>query len=301
MIIKRNNTPIFLISIIVVFLILSGCGMSEEKQTKMNESTLDKLETTEFGEEVDFGFYKGHPIKWIVVEEKDGAYLLVAKNTKEKKKYNDEGGSTKTSDPLFHANEWSNCSLRAWLNNDFYKEAFEKAAQDAIVTCDLKNSFIERYNKSGGKDTADEVFILSFAEIKNYLEPLNAVSAKGKTYWLRNPSGTNGCFAGICEDSLSSQIMYMKSDDIESEYGVRPAVWVAKNPIDSIVFHIGAYDEDTNDYTSSPESKPSNSSKRTCPNCSGTGFVKYYATDNPWEQGEIGECPMCHGTGTVQD
>jgi hypothetical protein len=23
--------------------------------------------------------------------------------------------------------------------------------------------------------------------------------------------------------------------------------------------------------------------------------VKYYATDSQWEEGEIGECPMCHG------
>lgn len=40
---------------------------------------------------------------------------------------------------------------------------------------------------------------------------------------------------------------------------------------------------------------------RICPNCNGSGFVKYYATDNPWEEGDVGECPMCHGTGTVQD
>ena len=292
---------ILLVSVVAGFLILTGCGMSVEKQAKMNESTLEKLETTEIGAEVDFGFYNGHAIKWIVVDEKDGAHLLVAKDTVESKKYNDDGGSMNTSDPLFHANEWNNCSLRAWLNNDFYQEAFEEVAKEAVVTCDLKNSFKERYNKSGGKDTADKVFILSFAEIKNYLEPLGVVSAKGKTYWIRNPKGTNGYSAGICKDSLSSQIMYMKYEDIDTEQGVRPAVWVAKNPIDSIVFHIGAYDEDTTDNTSKPASSPSNSSKRTCPNCSGTGFVKYYATDSQWEEGEIGECPMCHGTGTVQD
>ena len=134
MFITRKNASILLLSVAVVFLILNGCGMSVEKQAKMNEATLGELETTEIGAEVDFGFYNGHAIKWIVVDEKDGAHLLVAKEIIESKKYNDDGGSMNTSDPLFHANEWNNCSLRTWLNDDFNEEAFEEVSKGAVVT-----------------------------------------------------------------------------------------------------------------------------------------------------------------------
>ena len=157
MFITRKFFSILLVSVVAGVLMLTGCGMSVEKQAKMNESTLGELETTEIGAEVEFGFYKGHPIKWVVVDENNGAYLLVAKETVASKKYNDDGGSSLISDPLFHANEWNNCSLRTWLNNDFFEEAFEEVAKGAVVTCDLKNSFVERGNKSGGKDTADKV------------------------------------------------------------------------------------------------------------------------------------------------
>ena len=49
--------------------------------------------------------------------------------------------------------------------------------------------------------------------------------------------------------SLSSHFDQIKYEDIDFEQGVRPAIWFSKNPIDSNLFHIGAYEEDTNDYT----------------------------------------------------
>lgn len=50
-------------------------------------------------------------------------------------------------------------------------------------------------------------------------------------------------------------------------------------------------------------SKPAKASKqtRTCPNCKGSGWVKTYTTNNPWEDATIIECPMCHGSGEVTD
>lgn len=53
--------------------------------------------------------------------------------------------------------------------------------------------------------------------------------------------------------------------------------------------------------SSGGSSSGSGTKMRTCPNCHGTGWVTYYATDNPWEEGTVGECPMCDGTGKVSD
>ena len=56
------------------------------------------------------------------------------------------------------------------------------------------------------------------------------------------------------------------------------------------------------------ERKTSENAGRTCPNCGGSGIVKFYygasaieAALNGKDDYELGDCPMCRGTGTVND
>lgn len=120
---KKTILKISIIAMAFI-LLLTGCGMSAEKQAEMNKSTIDELASKEVGDEVRFGSFNNRAISWTIVAVENNAYLLVSKDTVADKAYNDDGGSIDVDDPKFHANEWSKCSLRQWLNNDFYNEAF---------------------------------------------------------------------------------------------------------------------------------------------------------------------------------
>ena len=63
---------------------------------------------------------------------------------------------------------WENCTLRKWLNNDFYSTAFSKSEQSSILLTALKNENNIKYKSiSGGNDTKDKVFLLSLSDMLN--------------------------------------------------------------------------------------------------------------------------------------
>jgi len=61
---------------------------------------------------------------------------------------------------------WEDCTLRSWLNNNFYKMAFNDAAKSAIKTTAVVNCDNLTYGIEGGKNTSDKVFLLSIEEAR---------------------------------------------------------------------------------------------------------------------------------------
>lgn len=62
---------------------------------------------------------------------------------------------------------WENCSLRAWLNDEFINTAFSDTEKAWISLTSLANPDNPEEGTSGGNDTADKVFILSLDEAVN--------------------------------------------------------------------------------------------------------------------------------------
>ena len=62
---------------------------------------------------------------------------------------------------------WENCTLRIWLNNDFYNTAFSSSEQDKIEPVIISNPD-SCYGAEGGNDTKDKIFCLSVDEISKY-------------------------------------------------------------------------------------------------------------------------------------
>ena len=117
------------------------------------------------------------PIEWQVVGTRDGHTLLLSKYALDNKRYNESRGDI----------TWENCTLRSWLNNDFYNTAFSSSDKKRIVTAhnenpdsyDLyksENSGSYVYGTDGGNATDDKVFLLSWTEARDYLD--------GKVYYL---------------------------------------------------------------------------------------------------------------------
>ena len=77
---------------------------------------------------------------------------------------------------------WENCTMRSWLNgysgdsnlkkkdyrkSNFIDTAFTDSEQNAILTTTVKNSNNASYNTTGGNDTKDKIFLLSYSEVTN--------------------------------------------------------------------------------------------------------------------------------------
>lgn len=114
------------------------------------------------GNTISFGRYPQDkdgtvkPIEWVVLKiEKDKA-LLLSRYILDKRPYNkkDENVTWETSD------------IRRWLNEDFYKIAFNSMEQKKIVDTLVRTENNPRHGTDGGDDTKDKVFLLSIEEVE---------------------------------------------------------------------------------------------------------------------------------------
>ena len=117
------------------------------------------------GNTVTFGSFEqdndasdgAEPVEWIVLAVKDGRALLLSKYGLDCRPFNkDHTGAT-----------WENCSLREWLNGEFYNASFSDAEKAVIATSSLENADNPTEGTSGGNDTEDKVFVLSLDEAVN--------------------------------------------------------------------------------------------------------------------------------------
>ena len=111
------------------------------------------------------------PIEWQVIGTRDGHTLLLSKYALDSKPYNESRTDI----------TWENCTLRSWLNNDFYNKAFSASDKKRILTAHNENpDSYELYKPEnsgsyvrgaeGGNATDDNVFLLSWTEARDYFD-----------------------------------------------------------------------------------------------------------------------------------
>ncbi len=89
---------------------------------------------------------------------------------------------------------WETSSLRAWLNDEFIRNAFSSAEQGSILLTVIDNSKSQCCNEwdtNGGNNTRDRVFLLSYAEANKYF----GVSTENKNNMLARTSPTDYAYA----------------------------------------------------------------------------------------------------------
>lgn len=114
------------------------------------------------------GGYSKEPAKWQVLSNEEGKLFLFADTILDIKDYNEE--ADETPDRNIH---WSECSLRAWLNDAFVQAAFSENERTAIpqteITTpvfDVPNGSSQTVNNTGTETTTDQVFLLSVEDAK---------------------------------------------------------------------------------------------------------------------------------------
>ena len=178
------------------------------------------------------------PIEWIVLDVQDGMALLLSRYCLEVMPYYPQAGDV----------TWATSALREWMNGESFDKAFDAAERRTVLKTRVDNSdaqgYGEYYDVTGGSDTDDYVFALSYHEAfdvyftdndfrmaaaTDYAIACGAwtwddhmVEGKHSTvWWLRSP----GC---LQEDAMS-----VFSDGDSDDTGVynddncaRPAMWI---------------------------------------------------------------------------
>ncbi len=198
------------------------------------------------GDIFDFGLYT-----WKVLDMKEDAVLLITKEIIEQRDYHTKKESV----------TWEHSEIRHFLNTEFLGR-FSEAEQKKIIPVLNKNPGNPWYGSDGGKDTTDNVFLLSMDEcVRSYFGDSSRLldnpkpnqrywfdrkdenNSKRKAsfhcggwwWWTRTPGKNNKVSVyihgdgnigiqgnGICKTSFNTLHFVTQSN----EGGLRPALWI---------------------------------------------------------------------------
>ncbi|MCR5521844.1 MAG: DUF6273 domain-containing protein [Lachnospiraceae bacterium] len=129
----------------------------EGYKTKYDFSKVKKGDIITFGAyEQDANLKNGQePIKWVVLSKTKSQMFVISKYALDCMPYNNE----------YKDVTWETCSLRKWLNENFYNAAFNKEEKALIKTTTVENYDNPKHKTSGGNDTKDKVFLLSMLDM----------------------------------------------------------------------------------------------------------------------------------------
>ena len=168
-------------------------------------------------------YFKYEPLKWRVLNASTG--LLVCDSIIDSQAYNNyvlfaDNEYWKDSDKNYYASNWEYSSLRAWLNNDFYKTAFSKTQQDRIKELTRENESTNS-SKYDSNPTSDKITLLSYNDVLNTSYGFSSSSDAYDT--ARQRKGT---------DYAKCQGLLVYSD-LGSSYN-ETSYWWLHSPCDSI-------------------------------------------------------------------
>lgn len=222
--------------------------LEDESDVASMDTMADTSETTKksvpstwtySGDYIVFGHYEQdgdtsngpEPIEWEIVSKEDGKMLLVSRYILDSQPYNIELENV----------SWETCSLRAWLNDDFYNTAFSEEEQVQILTTHLDNYDDFGQGDASGKDTDDKVFCLRneevgdhrFAELSEYAKSLRVLQLRGYgKWWLRSPGFKNSTHAVVVGygtvDSSKTEVGILAVGVNADCMGVRPAICLSE-------------------------------------------------------------------------
>ena len=150
------------------------------------------------------------PIEWLVLARNGNKALLISRYGLDAQPYNTDYTSV----------TWETCTLRTWLNGTFYNKAFSSAEQAAILTTSVDNSqnqCFSLWGTSGGNNTQDKVFLLSYAKANKYF---------GVEYW-KNTGATDNVKSRVAPTPYAiAQGAYTSSSNMTADSNVAGWWWL---------------------------------------------------------------------------
>ncbi len=213
---------------------LRELGISEKELSKLNVP-----QTVEFGRYVQDKSGVDAPIEWLILELTPYRALLISKYALDCKPYNTSEAEV----------TWESCTLRKWLNEDFFNAAFSDGEKAMIPTVTVSADENPDCDTDPGNATQDRVFLLSIPEANRYFKNKEARMCVPTACAVGNGAYTEPCAKGgqpCCEwwlrspgeDQDAAAIVEIDDDDDYDDHGnygnyvhsgsvgVRPALWI---------------------------------------------------------------------------
>ena len=204
---------------------IASAEATTEVTIEITEETTNVEAPKEY-ENIEFGGYT-----WKVLEKNEDSMLVITEEVIDLRTYHDIAVSI----------TWEDCTLRSYLNNEFYN-SFNETDRARIKDTNLINDNNPKNETPGGNNTTDKIFLLSIDEAEKYFHSwlkdgvatLSSDAAikyyedanragEPVCWWLRSP-GTAGFYAA--EVSASGWVSVDGTSVRVLEGGVRPALYL---------------------------------------------------------------------------
>lgn len=170
-------------SICNTYKINKGTYTAKNKGTNGNNNNQNKPQY-KVGDVVLFGKFEqdgnlsngAEDIEWEILSVENGRILVISKYGLINKRYNEEQMDV----------TWETCTLRNWLNNDFYNTSFSDKEKKQIPYVTLINRKNPIYGTPGGNTTIDKVFCLSYEDVEKYFGKYNEYYSEDLTGYNQN-------------------------------------------------------------------------------------------------------------------
>ena len=216
----------------------------KDSEAQISIAEIELLKTAEVGDTVLLGTYEQdndtsdgkENVEWLVLAIEDDKILVISKYALDCQPYNEEHEDV----------TWETCTLRSWLNDDFYDAAFSDDVKNVIVQTEVSADKNPKYSTNPGNSTTDNVFLLSITEAEKYFTDNNlrrcaptayaivqgawtddsCETASGEVtcwWWLRSPGDDQYRAASVYG---SGSVFYNGFGDTANAC-VRPALWIS--------------------------------------------------------------------------
>lgn len=187
------------------------------------------------GRYYEYSTLSTRPLSWKIIA-RDGDRALLVNYILEVQPFNETDQQV----------TWADCSLRQWMNNEFFHTIFTAEEQSVIETTQIS------IGDGSGSTTQDHLFLLSYSEVCQFFPEAYASTSKSfpdpekqariaamtdyarKRYdntslsrqWLIRPVGEAGTTVPYIDHNGALQ----QDKPVSSPSGIRPAMWVVLDP-----------------------------------------------------------------------
>ena len=218
---KVKKAIALLIVVVLAATLIAGCNGSDGSNKSNGNIAV--------GDIITFGQYE-----WRVLDVQDKKALLLSEKLIEKRAYNAE----------FTGITWEECSLREYLNGEFYN-GFDAEDKALIAETTLANNDNPWEGASGGNATTDKIFLLSLEEVVRYFGDSGQLKDRPEGEFLIDDNYNS---ARIANDESGASWWWLRSPGFDTNLaayvdkkgfvvvgglgvndgsgGVRPALWM---------------------------------------------------------------------------
>lgn len=153
--------------------------------------------------------------RWLVIAKEDDRILVISDESVSARAYHTEVGAI----------SWANCSLRTWLNQDYFEKTFTADEASMIMETEIADG--DEYSPSSTV-VKDRIFLLSPEDAERFMPIIGGQSdSEAQTFhnawWLRTAETSQETYVM----NVLGEVTTLNGAATRADIGVRPAMWLS--------------------------------------------------------------------------